>query len=318
MLYKWSPFPLTKKIASGKITYSMEVSYLNNRGETIISNAFSIQSMVAMYFFPPSAKFSSDLGVSYDFWQLVYIDGGDYNCIVDGTPKVISHNQVLLCSPGAMRQTQNLTGNIGFVSFRCSPEKLSSISNEIINLSSSQQKMLSKIFSDGLDVFELIHEDGKIGQRSREGVSEFKLHRLKNQLELFLIDLCENHTFHNAESNNSADNQLNYFEQQLENIENFLKENLGNNITIDDVIAHSNLSLSTIKRLYRRFDLGGVMHHYTVLKIKEAKRLIRFSDMNMTEISRSLGFSSLHYFSRTFKKIAGASPREYAYRFVKK
>jgi YesN/AraC family two-component response regulator len=48
------------------------------------------------------------------------------------------------------------------------------------------------------------------------------------------------------------------------------------------------------------------------LKIKEAKRLIREGQMNFTEISEFLGFSSIHYFSKLFKKPTGKSPSEYA------
>ena len=45
---------------------------------------------------------------------------------------------------------------------------------------------------------------------------------------------------------------------------------------------------------------------------KEAKRLIRDSSLNMTEISERLNFSSLHYFSRVFREKNGISPTDYA------
>ena len=47
------------------------------------------------------------------------------------------------------------------------------------------------------------------------------------------------------------------------------------------------------------------------MKIEEAKRMIREGGCNMTEISDRLGYSSVHYFSRQFKKLAAMSPTAY-------
>ncbi len=40
--------------------------------------------------------------------------------------------------------------------------------------------------------------------------------------------------------------------------------------------------------------------------------MIRDEQMNFTQISESLGYSSIHYFSRQFKNITGMTPSEYA------
>ncbi len=48
------------------------------------------------------------------------------------------------------------------------------------------------------------------------------------------------------------------------------------------------------------------------MKIDAAKQLIRTEQMNFTQISEKLGYSSIHYFSRQFKKVTGMTPSEYA------
>ena len=45
--------------------------------------------------------------------------------------------------------------------------------------------------------------------------------------------------------------------------------------------------------------------------IAYARQLIRENQMNFTQISEFLGYSSIHYFSRQFKKISGMTPTEY-------
>ena len=57
---------------------------------------------------------------------------------------------------------------------------------------------------------------------------------------------------------------------------------------------------------------AGVIEFFTRMKIDFAKQLIRENDMNFTQISDFLGYSSIHYFSRQFKKLSGMTPTEYA------
>ena len=45
---------------------------------------------------------------------------------------------------------------------------------------------------------------------------------------------------------------------------------------------------------------------------EKAKKLICLNKYNFSEISDILGFNSVHYFSRLFKKVTGIPPTEYA------
>ena len=54
------------------------------------------------------------------------------------------------------------------------------------------------------------------------------------------------------------------------------------------------------------------MEYFFRLKVEAAKEMIRMSQLNFTQISERLGYSSIHYFSRQFKKTTGMTPSEYA------
>ena len=47
------------------------------------------------------------------------------------------------------------------------------------------------------------------------------------------------------------------------------------------------------------------------MKIDSAKHMMRNKNLNFTQISEKLGYSSIHYFSRQFKKITNMTPSEY-------
>ncbi|WP_375541021.1 helix-turn-helix domain-containing protein [Paenibacillus tyrfis] len=47
------------------------------------------------------------------------------------------------------------------------------------------------------------------------------------------------------------------------------------------------------------------------IKIEKAKSLLKIQEMNITEISTSLGFNDIQTFTRLFKKYTGISPSQY-------
>ena len=55
----------------------------------------------------------------------------------------------------------------------------------------------------------------------------------------------------------------------------------------------------------------SIINYFTMMKINEAKRLIREGKYNFFEISEMLMFSNSHYFSSVFKKYTGMTPTQY-------
>lgn len=67
-----------------------------------------------------------------------------------------------------------------------------------------------------------------------------------------------------------------------------------------------------LQKLFQELHGCGVMEFFTLMKIDTAKELIRSNQMNFTQISDRLGYTSIHYFSRQIKKITHMNPSEYA------
>lgn len=70
-------------------------------------------------------------------------------------------------------------------------------------------------------------------------------------------------------------------------------------------------SASTVRRLVHKHKGCGPIAYFRELKIREAKRLLETTQLSVTQISEQLGFSTIHYFSRTFKNYTGMSLTEY-------
>ena len=92
----------------------------------------------------------------------------------------------------------------------------------------------------------------------------------------------------------------------------YLDANIRCKLSIDQICRANLIGRSQLQKLFNDKTGLGVIDYFSKLKIESAKELIRMNKMNFTQISEYLGYSSIHYFSRQFKKIAGMTPSEYA------
>lgn len=100
-------------------------------------------------------------------------------------------------------------------------------------------------------------------------------------------------------------------ENRLENILSFLEAHICEQLTVTDICSAFALSRSALQSLFHEKKNCGVMDYFNHMKIERAKEMIRNGNMNVTEISCFLSYSSLQYFSKQFRKITGMSPTEY-------
>ena len=93
----------------------------------------------------------------------------------------------------------------------------------------------------------------------------------------------------------------------------YLEEHVHESLTIDEICHDNLIGRSQLQKLFREQHQCGVIEFFSRMKIEFSKQLIRECQMNFTQISDFLGYSSSHYFSRQFKKITGMIPSEYAF-----
>jgi len=75
-----------------------------------------------------------------------------------------------------------------------------------------------------------------------------------------------------------------------------------------DLLYKSPKTLANLFAKFNNLSPSMVINQRIIL---ETKRLLRFSDKHLSEISEELGFAETSHFSKFFKKQVGISPREY-------
>ena len=88
----------------------------------------------------------------------------------------------------------------------------------------------------------------------------------------------------------------------------YMKTNITENISVDDIAAACGLSESQFARRFKR--AAGITPADSLqrMRIEEACRFLRETEISITEIAFRLGFSSSQYFSTVFKRYTGMSP----------
>ncbi len=71
------------------------------------------------------------------------------------------------------------------------------------------------------------------------------------------------------------------------------------------------MSVSQLNRKLNAIIGCSTSNHIIHIKMKKAKKLLRGSEMNITEIAELCGYYDLPYFSKTFKKMTGYTPTQY-------
>ena len=91
----------------------------------------------------------------------------------------------------------------------------------------------------------------------------------------------------------------------------YIQNHTNCQIGIDDVAEFIGKSRTYVTKKFRQETGESITDFIIKSKIRDAKRLLRYSNRSLSEISTHLCFSSQAYFQTVFKKSTGMTPNEY-------
>lgn len=99
--------------------------------------------------------------------------------------------------------------------------------------------------------------------------------------------------------------------KRMDQVIQFLLENRFRQIKLDEVAAEAHLSKEAFCRFFKLRTRTTFTRYVLQLRINEAQKLLKETDLGISEIAYTVGFENLSYFNRAFKGIVGNSPRAF-------
>lgn len=90
-----------------------------------------------------------------------------------------------------------------------------------------------------------------------------------------------------------------------------LEQRYAETWTLRSLAESANLSRTNFIRVFRQATGQSPISFLIGLRIEAAKRLLRQSELGMTEIALETGFGDSNYFARKFREVTGRSPTEF-------
>ncbi|MBN2627076.1 MAG: AraC family transcriptional regulator [Spirochaetales bacterium] len=98
---------------------------------------------------------------------------------------------------------------------------------------------------------------------------------------------------------------------KLTKIIRYMLTQLNRDMTLEQLAGEMHLSKSYINIIFKKYTSRSPMDYFIHLKIQQACKDLKITNMLISEVSRNLGYRDPCYFSRLFKRIVGMTPREY-------
>ena len=278
---------------------------------TRLKSVFSIEKVYTIHFFEYVKNYKFH-GERHDFWEMIYVDKGSINLHSDSTVLKLVRGEAYFHRPSEWHnvETESEAADTIVISFECRSESMDFFKRKIITVTNEEKKLLGSIISESRDAFKGPFDNpySKKLIRRKDANAESE-QMIKILIEQLLISIRRNNT---SSHKNDSLLKKRYDDDIVDSAIDYLSRNTSSRIKFSDVLDYIGTSSTTLKTLFSSRMGCGVMDYFNRLKIERAKRYIREEKYNFTQISSLLGYDSLHYFSRQFKKKTGMTPTEYA------
>lgn len=123
---------------------------------------------------------------------------------------------------------------------------------------------------------------------------------------LKIIDLIGEHIDDYQENNFNSDNQNIFLEMTT-----FIANNFQTKITIASLAKKVGISRNKCCQLFQQFTNDTLVNYLTKYRLNKSKEYLRNTHLTICQIALMCGFSSASYFTLTFKKEIGTTPKTY-------
>lgn len=282
-----------------------------------LQDVISIHEIISIHYFEYMSNFFFE-GESHNFWEFLCVDKGEVNVVAGHLEHTLTRGEIIFHKPNEFHNVKAngmIAPNLVVIAFHCSSPLMKFFENKILSISEKERNLIAQIIIEARNAFSSRLDDPYLQKLERKYTaipgSEQLIRIYLEELMISLLLRFSNagsagHKLPEKSVKQKSDSQL------FVKIQSYLEENLNEHLSIQQICHDNLIGRSQLQKIFREKCQCGIIEYFSRMKIESAKQLIRDNHMNFTQISDSLGYTSIHYFSRQFKQLTGMTPSEYA------
>ena len=256
---------------------------------------FNVLEILDYYYFTEELAYCFNRA-GHEYFELLYVHNGTLTIAFADSVCTLSAGDLILCAPDsehAKRLSKDSACNYLSISFDMELSEPQLLLGHVFHCTNGVRDALYKII-----------EECTMHSPQAQTLMLCHLQEIITRLCLLCNELEEEHTFLSLNQNSQSD--------LLQQILAYMEEKVTEPITIEQICHKFFMSRTSLQALFKMYLHNSPKSYLLNIKLQKSKELIRENQHTISEIADMLGFSSIHYFSRLFKKYFELSPSEYA------
>jgi len=283
---------------------------------TALNKVLSIDHIVMIHYYEHMSDFHHTSAFN-NFWGILCVDEGEVEVLTSKSTYIIRSGNLIFHKPNALHNVQingPVASNFVTIAFESDSECINFFEDKIIKINELERNLMTQIIIEARQGFSSPLNDPYLRSMTKATDPPFACEQLiKMYLEQILISLIRKETLlFNVQLPIKSIKQKSNIEL-FNRIVDYLQAHIYCKLSIEQICKDNLIGRSHLQRLFTNQANCGIIEYFSMLKIEQAKQLILRQQLNFSQIADSLGYTSIHYFSRRFKKITGMTPSEYAY-----
>lgn len=278
-----------------------------------IKKEIEIKGFNSIYYFEFGKDFSHP-PERHNFWEMVYVDSGEINAVTDGIGRTLCQGQVIFHRPMELHahiSNKIVPNSMLVVSFTSDSETMEFFDKKIFTLGKTPKTLLSLFINEAKQALGGIPDEYTNKEPLDFSRAPFgSLQLLECYLTEFLLTLKRSDGDAISKATRTEDSRTLAQSSIVELIIDYMSDRVCDSVTLSDICSNFYMGKTQVCALFKEYCGEGPIEYYQKLKISRAKKLL-LDGVSVSKISDMLGYSSIHNFSRAFKKAVGVSPTEY-------
>ena len=248
--------------------------------------------------------------------EILYCFDGEYRIMINGSEYIFSGGDMIVVNAMEVHSITSVKDGGSYICLRFKPELIYTTETSGVDMkyvlpftlnNTEHTKLFKREELSNTNIPQMINETYNEFTDKEYGY-EIAVRTSVARLFLWIIRYWNSH---NETKISDFEPMHNDMMSCLEKALVYVNDNYADDIKAVDVAAICSMSYSYFTRIFKRYMKKSFSEYLCYVRITNAEKLLTTTQMTVTDIALSSGFSCSSYFIKIFREMKGMSPKRY-------